>query len=130
MSDFPSISHVVITVNDLAVSVPWYERLLGSRPLLDEDTGPYRHVVFRLGGALLSLHHFPDGRHDERFDERRPGLDHLSFGCADRDALEAWQKRLDELGIAHGGIVDANYGSALSFRDPDNIALEFFAHPS
>jgi hypothetical protein len=38
--------------------------------------------------------------------------------------------RLNELGIAHGDIVDASYGSGLSFRDPDNIALEFFAPPS
>jgi hypothetical protein len=29
----------------------------------------------------------------------------------------------------HGGIVDAPYGSGLSFRDPDNIALELFAPP-
>jgi len=33
------------------------------------------------------------------------------------------------VGIAHGGIVDAHYGSGLSFRDPDGIALEFFAPP-
>ena len=38
--------------------------------------------------------------------------------------------RLDELGIEHGGIVDAHYGSGLSFRDPDGIALEFFAPPN
>jgi hypothetical protein len=38
--------------------------------------------------------------------------------------------RLNELGIPHGGIVDAGYGSGLSFRDPDGIALEFFAPPS
>jgi hypothetical protein len=25
--------------------------------------------------------------------------------------------------------VDAHYGSGVSFRDPDNIALEFFAPP-
>jgi hypothetical protein len=35
--------------------------------------------------------------------------------------------RLEELGVANGGIVDADYGSGLSCRDPDNIALEFFA---
>jgi hypothetical protein len=35
--------------------------------------------------------------------------------------------RLNQLGIAHGGIVDAGYGSGWSFRDPDGIALEFFA---
>lgn len=41
-----------------------------------------------------------------------------------------WRSRFDELGIPHGGIVDAGYESGLSFRDPDNIALEFFAPPS
>ena len=43
--------------------------------------------------------------------------------------LEDWEKRLNELGIANGGVVDAPYGSGLSFRDPDNVALEFFAPP-
>ena len=38
-------------------------------------------------------------------------------------------RRLDELGIEHGGIKDAAYGSGVSFRDPDGIALEFFAPP-
>ena len=32
--------------------------------------------------------------------------------------------------VDHGGIVDASYGSGVSFRDPDNIALEFFAPPA
>ena len=53
--------------------------------------------------------------------------DHLAFSCANRDELVEWGTRLDELGIQHGSIVDANYGSGLSFRDADNIALEFFA---
>lgn len=37
------------------------------------------------------------------------------------------QAKLNSLGVPDGGIVDAPYGSGLSFRDPDNIALEFFA---
>jgi glyoxylase I family protein len=28
-------------------------------PLVDEDTGPFRHVVYQLGGTLLGLHGFP-----------------------------------------------------------------------
>ena len=51
-------------------------------------------------------------------------------GCPDRAALENWAEQLDELGIPHGPIVDAPYGSGLSFRDPDNLPLEFFAPPS
>ena len=44
--------------------------------------------------------------------------------------LETWQARLNGLGVVNGGVVDAAYGSGLSFRDPDNIALEFFAPPT
>ena len=59
--------------------------------------------------------------------ELHPGLDHLAFACADRFDVETWRQRLDDLGIENGGIVDASYGSGVSFRDPDNIPLEFFA---
>ena len=131
MPDFPTISHVALTVSDLSVSVPWYERLIGAPPVLDEDTGPFHHVVFAIGSTLLGLHAFPGGiARGDAFDERRLGLDHVSFACASRGDLEKWQQHLDELAITHGGIVDASYGSGLSFRDPDHIALEFFAPPA
>jgi catechol 2,3-dioxygenase-like lactoylglutathione lyase family enzyme len=130
MPEFPAIGHVALTVSDLSVSVPWYQRLLGSNPVLDEDTGPFRHVVFALpGGALLGLHQFREGTAGELFDERRPGLDHVSFGCRSRAEIQAWRQRLDRMGVPCGDIVDAGYGSGMSFRDPDNIALEFFAAP-
>jgi catechol-2,3-dioxygenase len=51
----------------------------------------------------------------------------LAFHCNSRAELESWRTHLDTLGVANSGVVDAGYGSALSFRDPDNIALEFFA---
>jgi catechol-2,3-dioxygenase len=128
MPEFPTITHVALTVSDLSRSAPWYERLFGSKPVIDEDTGPFHHVVWLLGGqTLVGLHQFPDRADDLSFDERRVGLDHLAFACRNRGELEEWKARLDELGIANGGVVDAPYGSGLSFRDPDNIALEFFA---
>jgi catechol-2,3-dioxygenase len=126
----PAVTHVAVTVSDLAASEAWYTRLFGVEPVLSEDTGPFRHVVYQLGDTLFGLHGFPDLSSSAPFDERRPGLDHVAFGCASRDELAGWERRLDELGISHGGIVDAGYGSGLSFRDPDNIALELFAPPS
>ena len=99
------------------------------KAVLNEDTGPFRHVVRLVGTTLVGLHQFPDPLPDT-FDERRVGLDHLAFTCSNRAELEQWQQRLDELGIKHGGIVDAGDGSGLSFRDPDNLALEFFTPPS
>ena len=126
---FPAITHVAVTVRDLGVSVPWYRALIGSDPVLNEDTGPFHHTVFLMSGTLLGLHQFPDPVAGSKFDERQVGLDHIAFGCENRAELEKWESKLNELGVTHGGIVDAGYGSGLSFRDPDGIALEFFAPP-
>jgi glyoxylase I family protein len=136
MTDVPAtVHHVALTVANPEGSRQWYQRLLNTAPVLDEDVPavPGHHqgfhkVVFVLpGGFVLGLqaHAATDPNH--RFDEFGPGLDHLSFGCADRSELEKWQHRLDELGITHGDIAEDAVGFALPFRDPDNIALEFFA---
>ena len=127
---FPGITHVAITVTDLAASVDWYRRLFAVDPVLDEDTGPFHHTVFLLGSTLFGVHAFPEGVPAEPFDERQVGLDHVAFGVADRAELEKWVARLDELGVAHSGVKDDHYGSGLAFRDPDHIALELFAPPS
>jgi catechol-2,3-dioxygenase len=130
MPEFPAITHVALTVSDLQRSVPWYQRLFGTDPVLDEDTGPFHHVVWLVGnGTLIGIHQHANPESTEPCSELRPGLDHLAFGCGDRSELETWEKRLNELSIPNGGIVDAPYGSGLSFRDPDNIPLEFFAPP-
>ena len=129
MSEFPAITHVAVTVTDLGRSRPWYSALFGAEPVLDEDTVSFHHVVWLLGSTLFGIHQHPSPSSSEPFDELRPGLDHVAFGCANRAELEECEAKLNSLGITHGGIVDAPYGSGLSFRDPDNIALEFFAPP-
>jgi glyoxylase I family protein len=60
------------------------------------------------------------------FNERRTGLDHLSFAVPDRAALEAWVARLDEHNVVHSDIVSGSTGDLVPFRDPDNIALELY----
>jgi len=132
MSEFPPLTHVALTVRALSVSVPWYEALFDAEPVLDEDTDPdMHHTVYLIGnGTLIGLHEHGTPPPADTFSEYRVGLDHLAFGCADRAELEKWARRLDELSIPHGGIKDAAYGSGVSFRDPDGIALEFFAPPA
>lgn len=132
MSPFPALNHVAVTVRDLGVSGPWYRALIEAEPVLDEHTDAgFQHLVWLLpGGTLFGIHQHDRAPDDTRFSEFQVGLDHVGFGCADRAELERWVGRLDELGVKHGGIVDAAYGSGLSFRDPDGIALEFFAPPS
>ena len=79
----PAIQHVAVTVTDLEASEAWYTKVLGVSPVLDEDTGPFRHIVYPLGGTLLGLHGFPELVSKQPFNERRPGLDHISFGVRD-----------------------------------------------
>lgn len=123
------ITHVALTVRDIDVSASWYAQLIGSPPVLDEDTGPFRHVVFAVGGTLLGLHSFPEGIDELPFSPRRPGIDHVAFAAADRTELVTWERRLTEMVVPHGEIVDAHYGSGLSFKDPDGLPLEIFCPP-
>lgn len=136
MTVFPAeVHHVVLTVTDLEASRAWYRRLLDADPLLDEDVPAlsghhegFHHTIFQLpGGTILALHAHQATDRAQRFDELRPGLDHVGFTCRDRAELERLRARLDELGIPHGGIADDALGHGLSFRDPDNIALELWA---
>jgi catechol 2,3-dioxygenase-like lactoylglutathione lyase family enzyme len=132
MNTFPPLAHVALTVRNLDVSIPWYQMLFDAEPVIDEDTDPdLHHTVYLIGnGTLIGLHQHGTAAPPEPFSEFRVGLDHVAFGCEDRAELEKWALRLDELGIARGRIKDASYGSGVSFRDPDGIALEFFAPPS
>lgn len=136
MPAFPALTHVAITVRDLDRSIAWYNELFGAAPVLDEDeeSGTYHHAVYALdGGTLFGLHTHrgatATATATASFDETRTGLDHVAFAVTQGD-LEGWVTQLDSLGIAHGGIKHAHYGSGISFRDPDNIALEFFAPPA
>jgi glyoxylase I family protein len=129
--EFPSLAHIAVTVTDLDRSTQWYTALFGSEPVLDEDEegGQFHHTVYALsGGHLFGLHTHTQPA-NETFDERHTGLDHVAFACSGRSELQQWADRLNELGISHEGIKDASYGSGVSFRDPDGIALEFFAPP-
>jgi glyoxylase I family protein len=129
MPDFRGLHHVALTVNDLGVSRPWYTELIGAPAAMDEveDAGNFHHVVWVFGnGTVFGIHQHTKPSSNEPADEGRPGLDHVGFHCEYRDELKGWESRLNELKIKHGGIVEASYGAGLSFRDPDNNALEFF----
>jgi glyoxylase I family protein len=128
--DLLGIAHVDLTVRNPRGSARWYHEVLGLAILEEiEDNGhtmvlmqhPATRMTFCLGCHPRSPR--------DLFDERRTGLDHLSFLVADRAQLVAWQARLEALGVEHAPIQDVQYGHVLALRDPDNIALELFARP-
>jgi catechol 2,3-dioxygenase-like lactoylglutathione lyase family enzyme len=121
---------VTLTVRDLPVSATWYAKLLGaSEHSYVDDDGALAQVALSEpeSGLLLCLVSHPGGPGGP-FDEAHCGLDHLEFVVAERADLDAWADRLNELGIAHSGVKEPSYttNAMLTFRDPDNIQLEFF----
>lgn len=129
MPAITGISHVDLSVTDLEASDAWYRELLGAVPLFggrNEAHGlDVRYIIVPDAGVVIGLEQHDDNDASS-FDERRVGLDHLAFNVADRDELDAWVARLDELGIAHDGITEQEPWDVLVFRDPDNIQLELF----
>ncbi|GAB3272861.1 VOC family protein [Sinomonas notoginsengisoli] len=129
MPEFTHIAHLDLTVSDVEASAAWYAETLGLTRLrrTDLDNRIMIVLVHRPTGLIIGLnqHYEPAA---PRFNERIPGLDHVGFAVAEREELEAWEERLTELGVEHSPVTDSPSGSgtALVFRDPDNIQLEFW----
>lgn len=130
---FGGVHHVSLTVTDLETSIAWYRRVFRTERLDitiphhgREETGYSVLLPEPRSGLIFGLH-TNTGNDGNRFDESFTGLDHVSFGVADRAALQVWTAWLDELGISHTGVVDETDPitySTVVFRDPDNIQLE------
>ena len=129
MPAITGIAHAELTVTDLDTSSPWYSALFGAREVFrarDEEQGTEAcALVEPLSGIVFAFTRH-DGGENAPFSPRRQGLDHLAFAVEDLSGLEAWLTRLDELNIPHSPIRDYGYAHAITFSDPDGIALEFF----
>jgi catechol 2,3-dioxygenase-like lactoylglutathione lyase family enzyme len=65
---------------------------------------------------------------DDRFSERRIGVDHLALGVDDRATLDELVGRLRAEGVETQGVeldpvLNKEY---VAFRDPDNVQWEFY----
>ncbi len=123
------VSHVSLTVNDLARSCAWYHEVLGweQRSEGRSDTTTFAYGTLPGGTTLVLRVH--DGAGGESFDERRTGLDHLSFAASDVADLTEVERRLESAGTRYTPVQALPFATILAFRDPDNVALELFGPP-
>ena len=129
MPSIGGIHYVGLSVIDARRSAAWYVALLHFEVVhenFNSSNWPadWNEVLLKdpSSGLLIGLIEHPNNP-GEAFSEFRTGLDHLEFEVRDRDELRGWQEQLDALGIPHSGI---KKDRILTFRDPDNIQLEFF----
>ena len=124
---FTRISHTSFSVRDLATSVGWFKAVLGLQELDYVEGDGWQGVLMlhEPSGTVLECQHH-DANQGESFDPRRTGFDHLGFKVESREALEDWQEHFIRLSVDHTPIADREYGSVLTFRDPDGIQFEMF----
>ena len=123
-----AIHHITITVTDVERSTAFYSSILGFQKVADFGS----RAVLHNGHVLVALTPPTDPAQaidNDRFNENRVGLDHVSFAVESHAELEQAIAVLDEHGVEHGEINDlAAFGIyVLAFRDPDNIQLELTA---
>jgi glyoxylase I family protein len=125
-----AVHHLTLTVTDLGRAEAFYTGTLGFQKLMDLTE---TRILVANGGAIMALSEAPDPSQaipNDRFNENRVGLDHLSLSVGSRDDLEKAVELFDQQGIQHGEIKDLGEGLklyVLAFRDPDNIQLELAA---
>ncbi|UCC52668.1 MAG: VOC family protein [Anaerolineaceae bacterium] len=123
------VHHIALTVGDIKRSTEFYTRYLGFQVVVEFDP----RIALSNGSLLLVLTPPPDPSQavkDDRFNENRIGLDHVSLSVASLVELEAAAAFLDEHGVTRGEIKDLGEGFAIYvmvIRDPDNIQLELTA---
>lgn len=123
----PQIHHVILTVCDLARARAFYGDLLGFElTTLDPAYGRMMYFPVEGGRTVWLIQHdqTPPG---DRFSEFRVGLDHLAFTAPSRAFLDDLADKLIAAGVNTKG-VELFYGQYhyVSFRDPDNIQLEYW----
>lgn len=124
------VHHLTLRVRDLEASRAFYEGVLG----LEVDQWWDDKCRVRLGEGraaprLVLVPPLPGTPDDDRFDERRIGLDHLSLQVGGEVDLERLAAALKAAGIETSGVQDVPGGGHLVVcRDPDNVQVECFAN--
>jgi glyoxylase I family protein len=123
------VHHLALTVTDVRRSVEFYTNLLGFQALMEYGS----RVLLANGSMVLAITPPPDASQapaNDRFNENRVGLDHLSFNVGSKADLENAMRLFDERGVSHGEIKDLGPAVpvyVLALRDPDNIQIELTA---
>jgi glyoxylase I family protein len=135
------LHHFLIRVQDPDASRAFYEQTFGfsfvELPVDADFVRAWRGhpsegklLATPLGDTFLVLAPPLEGTaDDDRFNERRVGVDHLAFGVPNVDALQEVVAALElagvrTAGVEHDPVLDKSY---VAFRDPDNVQWEFYA---
>lgn len=130
MLEILAFHHLSLSVTDLTRSTDWYQQVLGFDIAAQIERDGFHRTRLRApnSGLTLSLTAHAD-QLGQRFDEHRPGMDHIAFHVAAAD-VDALQRRLETQGVVHSEVRSSTDGAVtITLRDPDNIQIEICTGP-
>lgn len=127
------LNHIVLNVADLERSRHFYADILGfdvrSLPADFPNAVFAGCLFFMVGPVEIFIVSHGQNQAGDRFNEFHIGLDHLSFSAPSEEALQEFAEHLKTNGIATNGVeLFMGRQPYVSFRDPDNIQLEYWLH--
>ena len=126
MPTFSGVSHISLSVRDCELTAGWWKEVFGLDQIFTIQEDTWRAILLELpdGNAIEFQQH--DANQGETFDPVRTGFDHMGLAVTSRDEMVRWQIHFEGHGVTHTPIVDRDYGSVLTFKDPDRIQFEMF----
>jgi len=122
--DIEFLDHVAIFVEDLELSIEWYQKVLGLQKYQLDKWGAYPIFMLsnRSGVAL-----FPAKLDDEKLNpkSRNIKIDHFAFNVTQDNFRKAIMK-YDDLGLEYE-VKDHYYFDSVYTRDPDGHIVELTA---
>ncbi|NEA31364.1 VOC family protein [Streptomyces sp. SID13031] len=123
-AELDGIFAVKLPVKDLALSREWYEKVFELTQLFEfpDEDGVVRGVAYELAGlgdSGFALRERPDIA-------GLSGFDPVLFGIKDKEAADAWQDHLTDLGIKYE-LVLATIGWLVIFHDPDGLEIHLYS---
>lgn len=126
MPTFTSVGHISFSVTDCDKTAQWWTRVFGFPQVYKIEHDTWRAILLEMNAGTVIEFQQHDANRGESFDPTRTGFDHMGLHVESRDELLAWQEHFDKEGVTYTPVADREYGSVLTFKDPDRIQFEMF----
>ena len=117
-----TLDHIAIGVKNGAVSVEWYERVLGLKILREKEWGDFPVFMISDNNTGLAIFQNETGNPAKMPTDRKSGLPHIAFRVSREDFIAA-QAHLRSENIEFD-FQDHHIAHSIYFRDPDDYCIE------
>ena len=127
MPQHQGFGHLTLTVTDLERSAEFYNRVFGAQTVDSAEDQLGAYAICMGENFMIGLRKHSATEENDSFYFARVGMDHMGVHVEGKAELEKWRAFLDEQKVENSGIVESPYGLHVNAKDPDGIAIEFFA---